>query len=246
MQRRMGSLAELRYPPFWILVGFLALAAATPWFRPGEGDLIMLAEAPATEPVVPDLPLNASRAGAPSDSAGGVPASNAGGSQTTVVTSTGDRPAEALRGPWRLLCQRGAGAEWSSPAEAPDTVRVAPGESAVGISPGESWHIQLLYSPVEVRRGRGYMLKFWARADQPRRVGCTVSQDHDPWKVLGQYATLELVDEWRPYQLAFVATADEPLARVQFDLAGEGPALELRTPELIVDAAPAGPGESQP
>lgn len=246
MGRRLGSLAELRYPPFWIVLAFLALAAATPWFRPSEDDLVMLAEAPSTEPRVPDLPLLSNRS---RDSARPAPDPTLGhptGSTATLVSSTGEHPAEAVRGAWRLICQEGARAEWSVVEDDPETVRVVPGVPVVEGSPAESWHIQLVYTPVDVGRNRGYVLKFWARADQPRRVGCTVSQDHQPWNVLGSYATLELADEWRPYQLEFIATQDEPLARVQFDLAGDRGAIEIQRPELVAHPADASSGGPQP
>ncbi|MHC4509968.1 MAG: carbohydrate binding domain-containing protein, partial [Planctomycetota bacterium] len=82
------------------------------------------------------------------------------------------------------------------------------------------WHLQLSQRGVSVRSGQYYTVAFEAAAAKPRRVGCGVSQAHEPWANLGLSRTVELTGEWQRFRFGFVAKADDDNARISFAVGG--------------------------
>jgi hypothetical protein len=124
---------------------------------------------------------------------------------------------------WSLELHERAVAELENPETDPGRVRVTltPG------SPAEAWHVKLQQSPFEIQGGKEYALHFRARADAPRRISCSVGQNHEPWKLLSPYFEVEIEKDWRPFQLPFTAIASDPVARIAFDLAESDAPVEL-------------------
>ena len=83
----------------------------------------------------------------------------------------------------------------------------------------KEWHVKLLQHSYEIVAGTRYSVSFRARAAEPRPVGCAVGNNHDPWMALGEYHEHVVTREWTPFWGAFTGLADDPDARLFFDLA---------------------------
>ncbi len=80
----------------------------------------------------------------------------------------------------------------------------------------QGWHVQFHQPRLKVVADRPYTLSFWARAEQPCRIGVGVSQAHEPWQNLGFFASVDLTQEWREYRFTFSLSRDDENARVIF------------------------------
>jgi len=78
------------------------------------------------------------------------------------------------------------------------------------------WHLQFNQGGLAVKAGRYYTISFEAAADKPRKLGCSVSQAHDPWSNLGLSRQAQLKPDWQKFKFGFVAKADEDNARLSF------------------------------
>ena len=76
------------------------------------------------------------------------------------------------------------------------------------------WHVQLTGVGFGVKGGAIYTLTFSARADRACRISAGVRQADRPWGSLGLRYRADLTRRWRRFQTTFVATKDEPNARV--------------------------------
>ena len=90
------------------------------------------------------------------------------------------------------------------------------------------WHLQFKQGNIGVTQGQYYTVTFEARSDRARRIACTVSQDHDPWRGLGLSRTLELEPQWQNFKLGFVASASDVNARVSLSFGEDDTPFELR------------------
>jgi hypothetical protein len=82
----------------------------------------------------------------------------------------------------------------------------------------EPWRVRLVQAPFEIERWKRYAVRFRARADAPRPIGCTMDRTRTPWAI-APYLTLKIRPDWRSYECPFVATESESHARIVFDLA---------------------------
>jgi hypothetical protein len=131
---------------------------------------------------------------------------------------------DSPRDSWAIEIHEGAeGRLEHSPSE-PGLMRVTLRE---GIET-ESWRVKLRQAPFEIQRRKRYAVRFRARADAPRRIVCTVEQNHPPWRLLSPYLELEIQSEWRSFECPFVATASESNARLSFGLATSDVPVELK------------------
>lgn len=85
------------------------------------------------------------------------------------------------------------------------------------------WHLQFNQSGLSVEAGRYYTVTFEAAADKPRKLGCGVSQAHEPWQNLGLSQQADLTQEWQTFRFGFVAKADDENARVSLAFGGSPP-----------------------
>ena len=92
-----------------------------------------------------------------------------------------------------------------------------------------TWHVQLTYDGLALKRGVRYQLSFKARADNVRPFSYGVSQAHPPWDNLGWYEQIDIGTEWEEYSRIFRATATDDEARMTFDLGDAIPAVEIKT-----------------
>jgi len=136
---------------------------------------------------------------------------------------------ENLRqGRWWLRVHEGNEARLIFPSDAPERIRL-------GISknePNNSWHIQLNFLPVPVKKGHRYTVNFLARSDGPRTFNVAVSKAHAPWDGLGLYCNVDVTPEWQPFHLDFEATGDD-IARVHFDVGNDSTAIELTSLRVL-------------
>jgi len=90
-----------------------------------------------------------------------------------------------------------------------------------------SWHLQLKQMPLAVAAGRYYTLAFRVRADAPRTLSYSLSQDHEPWGNLGLADGADLTPEWKAFAVGFTAKAGSEAARLAFAVGGSAVAIEL-------------------
>jgi hypothetical protein len=105
------------------------------------------------------------------------------------------------------------------------------------VSDAVIWHLQVRQPPIPLKGGRHYQFSFRARADRPRNIAYGVQQDHEPWTNMGLWNTVRLAATWQMFHAVFVATTDEPAARLSFSVSGHPAAVELADVVL----APGGP-----
>ncbi len=124
---------------------------------------------------------------------------------------------------WSLAVWDGSKADLVFPAQEPKTIRIAIAQSGTDIP----WHIQVHQAPLVIESNREYVLRFRARADHPRSMNVAVGQAHDPWQVLGLYQAVELSEAWQEYAVKFIASGDDPHARISFNLGGNEVSVDL-------------------
>jgi hypothetical protein len=130
-------------------------------------------------------------------------------------------PGGAAEGGWSLLLNENCRARMAQPRP-PAVARVE-----IDQSDGRFPHgVQLAWAPLDLRRGRKYDCCVWARAERRRKVTVQITQNYDPWELVGPCHELELDERWRPIAGSFVADRDEANARLLFDLGQDSAAVE--------------------
>ncbi len=86
-----------------------------------------------------------------------------------------------------------------------------------------SWHVQGHQNGLDLQAGQSYTLKFWARADKPRRLSVYTGNDQTPWRHVGLERTIELGPKWKKFTFVFAANTDViPMhSRLSWILGGE-------------------------
>lgn len=113
-----------------------------------------------------------------------------------------------------------------------------------------SWDFQLHQMGLDLKEGKPYVLRFWARANQPREVRINVRLDKDPWDSVGLDAGIELPAKWKHYEFSFTAIKPEKdHCRVSFNLQSKigdvwiaGVELRPGTGGILPDSASFGAG----
>ncbi|MBM4019849.1 MAG: hypothetical protein FJ288_16265 [Planctomycetes bacterium] len=123
---------------------------------------------------------------------------------------------------WQLEQHAGNAAKVSRPADGTAGVRIEVAEADA-----TDWHIQFKQSPLKVEGGRFYTVSFRARADQPRTLSYSVSQEQKPYGNLGLSASQKLTVKWQVFRSGFVAKAGDAGARLTFSVGGGKTAVEL-------------------
>ena len=82
------------------------------------------------------------------------------------------------------------------------------------------WHVQLIQPGFEVKAGAMYTLTFSAKADRRCRIAINVGQAGPPWGMLGLRRNVEVGRAWQSSSATFLATKDEPNARVNISNLG--------------------------
>ncbi len=81
------------------------------------------------------------------------------------------------------------------------------------------WDFQVHQIGLDLVEGKPYILRFRARANQPRKVVIQVVMDKNPWRSVGLSKYIELKPAWQSYEYSFVATQPEKdHTRVSFNL----------------------------
>ncbi|HYR57708.1 MAG TPA: carbohydrate binding domain-containing protein [Chthoniobacteraceae bacterium] len=86
----------------------------------------------------------------------------------------------------------------------------------------ESWHVQFSQGGLKLEGGRSYTVTFRARADKPRKIHASLSQTHEPWKVLATHE-VKLSAEWQPVRLTIAPNASDDKARLAITGLGSEP-----------------------
>jgi hypothetical protein len=94
------------------------------------------------------------------------------------------------------------------------------------------WHLQFKQGGHTLKAGQYYAVSFDARSDEPRAIGCNVSQAHEPWSNLGLSRKVSTNRTWTRSNLGFVAKADDTNARLSFSFGQDGSAFTLDNIQL--------------
>jgi lysophospholipase L1-like esterase len=89
------------------------------------------------------------------------------------------------------------------------------------------FNVKLNHGPFQITKGTRYVLRFRAKADAPRTMNCAVGNSREPWALLGLYAHVDLLPEWKAFEYPFVASESDSSARIFFDLAMSETPVEL-------------------
>ncbi|MFW6164301.1 MAG: cellulase family glycosylhydrolase, partial [Planctomycetota bacterium] len=90
-----------------------------------------------------------------------------------------------------------------------------------------SWIPQFQHAGFAVRKGEPYTLTFRIRADKQRRISFNCMMAHEPWQRLGLSSSCAIGPQWREHKAVFVATRDDPEARITFSNLEAGATYEL-------------------
>jgi hypothetical protein len=106
---------------------------------------------------------------------------------------------------------------------------VRPGLSVLLKSLGnEKWGFQLNRDGLDLQDEQPYTLKFYARADAPRRISINLWQDKQPYNFYGFTGYADLGTEWQQYSFVFRPTQPEPKhARLNFNFGGTTGTVQL-------------------
>ncbi|MHB8903410.1 MAG: hypothetical protein ACYC6Y_31995, partial [Thermoguttaceae bacterium] len=80
----------------------------------------------------------------------------------------------------------------------------------------EPWIPQLWHARLAVKKDQPYTLAGYVRADAPRKLAVNCMMAHEPWERLGLSARIDARQDWTPFRLTFVASADDDDVRVSF------------------------------
>jgi MoaA/NifB/PqqE/SkfB family radical SAM enzyme len=130
---------------------------------------------------------------------------------------------------WTLRAEDGNIADLSLPLPPSNVVRIA--VRRVGTK--APWDIQLNREPLPVRADRHYLLRFRARASEPRGLCYGLVEAGARWDRLGRYRTVPLSLEWQAFRMRFGPVPQPGNARLHFDLGGEGGMVELADVSLL-------------
>lgn len=135
---------------------------------------------------------------------------------------------ELSKSAWALVKHGTSSGTLEIPGHCPTRMRIKV-QNAEG-NPPES--VQVIQLPIEVRTNKTYTFAVWARAEEPRTIGCYLGRAKEPWTQLSEYYLLELSPQWQLYHRDFTVSADEPAARFCFDAAGHEADVEISEPLL--------------
>lgn len=145
------------------------------------------------------------------------------------VSSEGDERHRLSPYSWRILASDDP---WSA-TEFPDSpdhpIRVIPDLDVRRAHQGaNAWHIELLHPLRPFEQGATYLWSFRARSDRPRMLQLVVNQNRAPWGQLGFWRELRCSNDWQRFRFEFTASASEPSPRLEFQLGGAEPSVEIR------------------
>ena len=98
---------------------------------------------------------------------------------------------------------------------------------------GTDWHIQLVYTALNLKDGKEYVLKFKGRAESDRQVPVNAMIDQDDWHQIGLSETADFTKEWKTFEYEF--KADQTVAsknRISLILGGDKGAVWIRNVTL--------------
>ena len=83
----------------------------------------------------------------------------------------------------------------------------------------KTWRLQVYQTGMQVEKGKGYILTFWARSDRDGNVTVNCMQNHEPWDHHTQ-EKMPVSTEWNRMKFDFIAPWDDNNVRISFtDLA---------------------------
>lgn len=86
----------------------------------------------------------------------------------------------------------------------------------------QSWDFQVHQVGLDIAEGKPYTLRFWARANMPRKINIDARLDKAPWDSVGMAKSIELPTEWKHYEFSFIASqTQKDHNRVSFNLQNE-------------------------
>jgi len=121
---------------------------------------------------------------------------------------------QSLAGTWHMERDEQTQVEWSVESDGPDGQRCL--RVVVAREGTESWRPQFSQSGFSIKKDELYTLVCHLRSDKKRRIGLNCKMDHEPWQDLGFSTSAKVGPEWKRHRFTFVATQDDPKARITF------------------------------
>lgn len=116
------------------------------------------------------------------------------------------------QGSWNLERDDQTEVEWSVEGDGPE------GASCLRIVVGKqgrvAWHPQINQSGFALKGDTPYTLTCHLRADKEGKIGLNSMMAHEPWERLGLSTSASVGPEWREHRFTFVASQDDPNARI--------------------------------
>ena len=92
---------------------------------------------------------------------------------------------------------------------------------------GKTPNMPQFFRRLGVTEGTQYNLSFKLRVSEASQVSVRISQDHDPWHVVGFRTTLDATEKWQEYSYSFLASMTDPKVRLVFANFAEGVTVEM-------------------
>jgi len=128
----------------------------------------------------------------------------------------------------------------SSPGAALFTVDNGAALVSISDPVANSWNVQLIQSPVILKKGLTHVLQFDAWASSPRAIDGTVGMSVDPWTTYAS-ASAGLSTASKTFFTSFVPAATDSTARISFNLGPDTGEIHLDNVKLLIwDTAAAG------
>lgn len=102
---------------------------------------------------------------------------------------------------------------------------------------GSTPNMPQFFRRLGVTAGTQYNISFKIRASRGSDVSVRVSQDHEPWHVVGCRTTFRATEEWQDHAYSFLANMTDPKVRLVFADFSEGVTVEISD----VSLRPGGP-----
>lgn len=128
---------------------------------------------------------------------------------------------------WGLQCDAGSVGSWSvvpaqgQPVDGPGFARLK--IERIGSSP----NMPQFFQRVGIVGEMPYRLSFKLRSTPASNVAVRISQDHDPWHVVGFRTTLDAGEEWQSHTIDFTGALTDPKVRVVFANFTAGTTIDL-------------------
>ena len=120
--------------------------------------------------------------------------------------------------PWQFILMDGAAGTCRVAPDGPDKKPAALINITAASQGGQAWQVGLNQNAIKVSKGKSYRLSFQSKGSNVPSLTVLVGPAHPPYGSLPgvERKVVALTDDWQSTTYDFIATEDEPAARVLF------------------------------